>query len=130
MFVPNCFLKEKKRRVSSKKFLEFEVKLRLDPNKYSFDEQDIISTLQVAFEGEIMHTQYCVQNKRLDCCFPKDKIGIEIDEYGHADRNVQDEKSRTLIIEEKIGCIINRIDPDTADFNIYRIMNQVRIHIK
>ena len=56
MFVPNCFLKEKKRRVSSKKFLEFEVKLGLDPNKYSFDEQDIISTLQVAFEGEILHT--------------------------------------------------------------------------
>ena len=124
------FWKKKKLRVSSKKFLEFEVKLGLDLNKYSFGEQDIISTLQVAFEGEILHTQYCVQNKRLDCYFPKGKIGIEIDEYGHADRNVQDEKSRTLIIEEKIGCIINRPDPDTADFNIYRIMNQVRMHIK
>ena len=43
-------------RISSKKYLKFKEKLGLDPNKYSFDEQDIISALQVAFEGEIMHT--------------------------------------------------------------------------
>ena len=41
------------------------LKLGLDPNEYSFDEQDIIGALQVVFSGEIMHTQYCVQNKRL-----------------------------------------------------------------
>ena len=38
--------KFKSRRLSSKKFLEFKEKLGLDPNKYSFDEQDIISAKQ------------------------------------------------------------------------------------
>ena len=60
--------------------------LVLDPNEYSFDEQDIISASQVAFEGEIMHTQYRVQNKRLDFYLSEHKLGVEIDEYGHADR--------------------------------------------
>ena len=31
--------------------------LGLDPYKYNFDEQDIMSALQVAAEGEIMHTR-------------------------------------------------------------------------
>ena len=59
--------------------------------------------MQVAFEEEIMHTQYCVQNKRLDCYFPKGKLGIEIDEYGHVDRYFEEEQSRQLMIENKLG---------------------------
>ena len=59
-----------------------------------------------------MLTPYCVQNKRLDCYFPKGELGIEINEYGHADRNFQDEQSGAVMIEEKIGCIINRNEPD------------------
>ena len=38
-------------RKSSKRFLEFKKKLKLDPDVVTCDEQDIISTLQVAFEG-------------------------------------------------------------------------------
>ena len=30
-----------------------------------------------------------------------------------------------LMIKEKIGCKPIRTDPDAADFNIYRIINQV-----
>ena len=58
VFVRNYLLEKKieNRRVSSKRLLEFIEKLRLDPNDYSFDGQDIISALQVVFEGEIMHT--------------------------------------------------------------------------
>ena len=57
--------KMKSRRLSSKNVLEFKEKLGLDPNEYSFDKQDIISVLQIAFEGEIMRTQYCVLKKDL-----------------------------------------------------------------
>ena len=73
-------------RLASEQLLEFEEKLGLHPNEYSFDEQDIISASQVAFEGEIMHTQYRVQNKRLDFYLSEHKLVVEIDEYGHADR--------------------------------------------
>ena len=81
--------KTRSRRLASEKFLEFKEKLGLDPNEYSFDEQDVISVLQVAFEGENMHTQYCVQNKRLDLYFSEYKPGVEIDEYGHGDREFE-----------------------------------------
>ena len=37
--------------------------LGLDPNKYSFEEQDIISALQVAFEEDIMHSLLCLKQK-------------------------------------------------------------------
>ena len=50
-----------------------------------------------------MHTQYCVENKRLDLYFPKRKLGIEIDEYDPMDKNFEDEQSRQLMIEEKLG---------------------------
>ena len=46
-FVRNDLAKRKirSRRLASKQFLEFKEKLRLDPNRYSFDGQDIISAL-------------------------------------------------------------------------------------
>ena len=52
VFVQNDLSKRKirSRRLASKQILEFKEKLGLDPNEYSFDEKDIISALQVAFE--------------------------------------------------------------------------------
>ena len=86
--------------------------------------------MQVAFEGEIMHTQYCIQNKRLDCYFSKHKLGVEIDEYGNVDRDFEYEQSRQLMIEKKLGCKIIRINPDAAGFNIHRLINQICMYIK
>ena len=40
-----------------KDFQNFKKKLGLDPNLVTCDEQDIMSALQVAFEGEIILTQ-------------------------------------------------------------------------
>ena len=51
--------KYKSCRKSSKRFLEFKKKLGFDPDVVTCDEQDIISALQVAFEGEIILTQHC-----------------------------------------------------------------------
>ena len=53
-----------------------------------------MSALQVEFEGEIIHTQYCIENKRLDAYFPKYKLGIEVDEYNHKVRKFEYEQSR------------------------------------
>ena len=56
--------------------------------------------MQVAFEGEIMHTQYWAQNKRLNFYFSEHKLKVEIDEYGHADRDIACEQSRKLMIKK------------------------------
>ena len=82
VFVRNDLVKRKIKgcRKSSKKFLELKEKLGLNPDLVTCDEQDIISALQVAFEGEVIHIHYCLENKRFDAYFPKDKLGIEVDE--------------------------------------------------
>ena len=67
--------------------LELKKKLGLDPDVVTCDEQDIINTFQIAFEGEAILTQDCIKKKRLDAYFPKYKLGIEINEYNHEGRN-------------------------------------------
>ena len=74
MFVRNDLVKKKlqKRkscRKSSKRFLEFQKKLGLDPNLVTCDERDIISAIQVLFEGEIILNQFFIENKRIDAYF-------------------------------------------------------------
>ena len=130
MLVQNDLVERKIKscRKSSKGFLEFKKKLGLDPNLVTCDEQDIISALQVAFEGEIILTQYCIENKRLDAYFSKYKLGIEVDEYNHEGRNSNYEKSRQLMIESHEITII-RTNPDAADFDMNRLINQIYTHI-
>ena len=54
VFVWNDLVKRKIKscRKSSKRFLECKKKLRLDPDVVTCDKKDVISALQVAFEGE------------------------------------------------------------------------------
>ena len=130
VFVRNDLVERKIKscRKSSKRFLEFKKKLGLDPNVVTCDEQDIINTLQIVFEGEIILTQYCIENKRLDAYFSKYKLGIEVDEYNHEGRNSNYEKSRQLMIESH-GITIIRTNPDAADFDMNRLINQIYKHI-
>ena len=130
VFVRNDLVKRriKSCRKSSKRFLEFKKKLGLDPDVITCDKQDIISALQVAFEGEIILTQYCIENKRLDAYFSNHKLGIEVDEYNHEGRNSNYEKSRQLMIESH-GITIIRTNPDAADFDMNRLINHTYTHI-
>ena len=130
VFAQNDLLKRKIKscRKSSKRFLWFEKKCGLHPNLVTCDEQDIISALQIAFEGGTILTQYCIENKRIDACFSEYKLGIEIDEYNHESRNFNYEKSRQLMIESH-GITIIRTNPDAADFDMNNLINQIYKHI-
>ena len=84
--------------------------------------------MQLAFEGEIILTQYCIENKRLDTYFSKYKLGIEVDEYNHKGKSSNYEKSIKLMIES-YGITIIRTNPDAADFDMNRLINQIYRHI-
>ena len=84
--------------------------------------------MQVAFEGEIILTQHCIKNKRLDAYFPKYKLGIEVDEYNHEGRNFQYEQGRQFMIESH-GITIIRTNPDDADFDMNKLINQIYTQI-
>ena len=130
VFVRNDLVERKIKscRKSSKIFLEFKKKLELDINLVTCDEQDIISTLQTTFEGEIIITRYWIENKRLDAYLSKYKLAIEVDEYDHEDRYSNYEKNRQSVIENH-GITIIRANPDVADFNINKLINQIYRHI-
>ena len=100
----------------------------LDPDKIACEEKDIISALQVAFEGEIILTQYCIENKRLDVYLPKCKAGIEVDEYDHEGRDPNYEQSIQLMIEGH-EITLFRTNTDDSDFSPYRLINQIYMHI-
>ena len=84
--------------------------------------------MQVAFEGEIILTQHFIKKKILDAYFLKYKLGIEIDECNHEGRNFEYEQSRQLMIERH-GITIIRTNPDAADFDMNRLINQISTHI-
>ena len=84
--------------------------------------------MQVSSEGEIILTQYCIENKRIDAYFPKYKLGIEVDEYNHKSRNYNYGKSRQLMIDNH-GITMIRTNPDAAYFDINRLINQIYTHI-
>ena len=61
---------------------------------------------------------------RIDAYFSKYKLGIEIDEYNHESRNSNYEKRRQLMMESH-GITIIRTNPDAADFDINRLINEI-----
>ena len=84
--------------------------------------------MQTTFEGEIILTQYCIENKRIDAYFSKYKLAIEIDEYNYEGRNYNCEKNRQLMIEG-YGITIIRTNPDAANFDMNRLINEIYKHI-
>ena len=84
--------------------------------------------MQVIFEGGIILTQYCIENKRIDAYFSEYKLGIEIEEYNHESRNFNYEKSRQLMLEI-YGITVIRTNPDAADFHMNSLINQIYKHI-
>ena len=79
-------------------------------------EQTVLELIKNAFEGENMQTQY--------------KLAIEVDELGHADRNLSNETERQKALEKEIDCVFNRINPDEENFNIFKEINKIHRHIK
>ena len=108
--------------------MEFKKKLTLEPDKITCEEKDITSALQVAFEGEIILTNYCIENKRLDAYLPKYKAGIEDDEYDHEGRDPNYEQSRQLMIEGH-EITLFRTNTDDSGFSTYKRINQIYMYI-
>ena len=93
-------------------------------------EQTVINSIKDAFEGENMQTQYTVLNYRIDLYFHKYKLAIEVDELGHADRNLSNEIERQKALEKELNYVFIRINPDEKNFNIFKEINKIHRHIK
>ena len=77
-----------------------------------------------------MQTQHSILGWRIDLYFHKHKLSIEVDELGHADRNLGDEIERQKALEKELDCMFIRINPDEENFNIFKEINKIHRHIK
>ena len=67
--------------------------------------QTVLKSIKDAFEGEDMPTQQTVKGYRIDLYFHKNKLAIEVDELGHADRNLNNETERQKALETELDCV-------------------------
>ena len=93
-------------------------------------EQTIINSIKAVFEGENIQTQYSVLGSRIDFYFNEYKLAVEVDELGHAGRNINNEIERQKALEKELNCVFIRINPDEKDFNIFKEINKIHRHIK
>ena len=93
-------------------------------------EQAVLKSIKDAFKREDMQTQYSALGYRFDLYFYKYKLAIEVDELGHADRNLSDEIERQKALEKELDCVFIRTNPDEENFNISRKINKINKHIK
>ena len=63
-------------------------------------EQTVINSIKDAFEGEDMQTQYSVLGYRINLYFHEYKLATEVDEFWHADRNLNNEVERQKALEK------------------------------
>ena len=93
-------------------------------------EQTVLRSIKDAFEEEDVQAQYTVIGYRIDLYFHKHKLAIEVDELGHADRNLNNKNERQNTLERELHCIFIRINPDEKDFNIFKEINKIHRHVK
>ena len=93
-------------------------------------EQAVIKLIKDAFERQDMQTQYSVLGYRIDIYFPKHKLAIEVDELGHADKNLSNKIERQKALKKELVCVFIRINPDRKNFSIFKEINKIHRHFK
>ena len=80
-----------------------------------------------------MQEKICKHNSvlgyRINLCFHKYKLTIEVDELGHNDRNINDEIQRQQALERELNCVFIKINPDAIDFNTFKEISKIHRHI-
>lgn len=95
--------------------------------KYS--EVDIHDYLKKAFSDEVLIPQYPVDRYRIDLYAVDHNIAIECDEDAHKQYDQDRERLRTEFISNTLKCRWIRYDPYCSDFDIFELIDRVRIAI-
>ena len=93
-------------------------------------QQTTTKTIKREFEGEDILTEYSVLGFRVDLYFHKYKVAIEVDQFGHWDRNIDYEIKRQKAVKEELGCKFIRINPDEGNFSERKPVTKIYMHIK
>lgn len=91
-------------------------------------ETDILQCILTTFDGNIMETQYNIDNYRIDLFFVEYNLAIECDERHHLSNKINDD-TRQLYIQRKTGCRFIRFNPYDRDFNLFKLLNEIYVHL-
>ena len=103
--------------------------INIHKQKFLSKEQETISIIMQVFKGIKMIDQYTVDNYRIDFYFPKHKLAVECDEFGHNDRDINYEVKRQKFIEKVLKCTFIRYNADDKDFKIEKVLNEIFMFI-
>jgi len=93
---------------------------------YPRTETQIIGVLVEAFSDCEPCPQFYCSGYRIDLYLAKHRIAIECDEQGHGHYNQKNERKREQAIKSALGCSFVRFNPYSDDFNIGRVIKQIR----
>ena len=57
------------------------------------------------------------------------RLAVEVDEFGHCDRNTEYEKRRERMLNKDLNCKFIRINPGRENFNINKDINRIHRYI-
>jgi hypothetical protein len=77
---------------------------------------ELLNDKSIKFQKQFSCGQY-----KIDMYLPKENIVIEINENGHANRNITYENTRKEFITNKLKCTYHIINPDEPGFSIYKM---------
>lgn len=89
-------------------------------------EQANLEIIISAISGILAYkTQYYIDGYRIDLYLPEINLAIEVDEYGHSDRDSDYEREREYHIAHELCCEVIRFNPDEKGFNVGKIINLI-----
>ena len=89
------------------------------------NQESIGLKLKKHFLGEEIIEDFSALNCWIYFDFSNYKLAVEIDEFGHADRDLVKENKRQKELEEHLQCTFIRINPDKKDFSAYDGLGEV-----
>ena len=96
---------------------EFKRKLGFNvPDIFDINQKTIAGIIKDAFEN--MQTEYYLLSYRIDFYFPKHKSAREALEFGHSNKNIENEIQRQKAIEKELDSVFIRINTDKKSFKL------------
>ena len=94
---------------------------------FNSKQKSITEKIKEIYGGEDIQTEYKVPGLkyRIDIYFHEYKLAVEVDEYGHCDRDIEyEEEEREIKIRERLDCKFIRINLDEKKINIFKAINK------
>ena len=101
------------------------LRVNINKNKCLFKERESLQNHMDVFKGEEILNQFNTDGYRINLYFPRHKLAVDCDEFGHKERDIEYEVRRQKYIENKLGFHFVRFNTHARGFNIFEVAYRV-----